>query len=57
MLGGDLGASLETLEPGDLVFELLHTLFELLNALMLEVDGVKQLPHQRCALGVRNLGQ
>jgi len=46
-----------TLESGDLVFELAHTLFQLLNTLLLELDDLKQLPHQRRALRVRNIGQ
>ena len=55
--GGDPGSGLEALEAGDLVFELVDALFELLDALLLEGDDVEQLPHQRRAFGLRDVGQ
>jgi hypothetical protein len=48
--GSNCGPGLQTLEAEDLVFQLL-------NAILLGADEIKQLPHQRCVLCFGNLRQ
>ena len=45
--GGDRGPGRRSLEPGDLVAQLLDRLFELLNALLLEIEDRQQALDQR----------
>src|SRR5690349_3834666 len=62
--GSDPGPGREALEAGDLVLELadpplleVDLVLELADPLLLDADDIEQLPHQRRAIGLRDLGQ